>query len=104
MDLFYGFSNIVLVYQNALGRVSFTSDIWSRKNLEGYMGVTAHFCADSLDGRLTIQSRLVAFYHVKGIHDGKNLAKIFVQILKELGVLNRVRCSFTAKALSTDSN
>lgn len=52
------------------------------------MGVTAHFCADSLDGRLTIQSRLVAFRHVKGIHDGKNLAKIFVQILKELGVLN----------------
>ncbi|KAI5822238.1 hypothetical protein K523DRAFT_257314, partial [Schizophyllum commune Tattone D] len=27
----------------SLGRVAFTTDIWSRVNLEGYMAVTAHY-------------------------------------------------------------
>ncbi|KZV73487.1 hypothetical protein PENSPDRAFT_554771, partial [Peniophora sp. CONT] len=29
--------------KDAKGRVSFTSDMWSRQNLEGYMAVTAHY-------------------------------------------------------------
>jgi hypothetical protein len=55
------------------------------------MAVTAHFCAYSSDGkRLVIKSRLVAFRHVSGMHDGVNLAKVFVAILKDLGALNKV--------------
>ncbi|TEB10195.1 hypothetical protein FA13DRAFT_1589185, partial [Coprinellus micaceus] len=27
----------------SLGRVAFTSDIWSRQNLQSYMAVTAHY-------------------------------------------------------------
>ncbi|KII82956.1 hypothetical protein PLICRDRAFT_120022, partial [Plicaturopsis crispa FD-325 SS-3] len=31
--------------KNSLGRVSFTSDMWSSQNLSGSMAVTAHYCA-----------------------------------------------------------
>ena len=49
------------------------------------MAVTAHFCAYSSDGkRLVVKSRLAAFRHVSGMHDGVNLAKVFVIILKDL--------------------
>ncbi|KAL1742141.1 hypothetical protein HDZ31DRAFT_3685, partial [Schizophyllum fasciatum] len=27
----------------SLGRIAFTTDIWSRQNLEGYMALTAHY-------------------------------------------------------------
>lgn len=67
-----------------------TSDIWSSRDLTSYMAVTAHYCVETPDGRLIIQSRLIAFRHVEGRHDGKSLAKIFVRILKELGIFNRV--------------
>jgi hypothetical protein len=43
------------------------------------------------DGCLVLQSRLVAFHYVSGAHDDVNLAKIFVAILKDLGVTGRVR-------------
>jgi len=43
--------------QNSLGRVSFTSDIWSRQNLESYMAVTAHYTAKSFrTGNLNLQT------------------------------------------------
>ncbi|KAJ7617524.1 hypothetical protein DFH06DRAFT_961660, partial [Mycena polygramma] len=29
--------------QNALGRVSFTQDIWSRVNLDSHLAITAHY-------------------------------------------------------------
>ncbi|KAF8129409.1 hypothetical protein K438DRAFT_1531550, partial [Mycena galopus ATCC 62051] len=29
--------------QNALGRVSFTGDIWSRGNLDSHLAITAHY-------------------------------------------------------------
>ncbi|KAF8164541.1 hypothetical protein BJ912DRAFT_830308, partial [Pholiota molesta] len=34
---------MLLDIENALGRVSFTSDIWSRQNMESYMAITAHY-------------------------------------------------------------
>ena len=77
--------------QNSLGHVSFTTDMWSRQNQESYMAVTAHFCAHSSDGKhLVIKSQLAAFRHVSGMHDGMNLAKVFVTILKDLGAVNKV--------------
>jgi hypothetical protein len=79
---------LIITCQNSLGRISFTSDIWSRQNLEGYMAVTAHYCTETPDGQLIIRARLVAFRYVQGSHTGHNLAKIFVKILKELDILN----------------
>ena len=54
-------------------------------------GCHGTFCAYSSDGkRLVIKSQLVAFRHVSGTHDGVNLAKVFVAILKDFGALNKM--------------
>jgi len=79
--------------QNSSGRISFTSDIWSCRNLEGYMAITAHFMTTNLKGDLQMNAKLVAFQHIKGSHSGKNIAKVFFEILKSLGILNKV-CSY----------
>jgi len=55
------------------------------------MAVAAHFCAHSSDSkRPVVKSRLVAFRHVSDMHDGVNLAKVSVMILKDVGAVNKV--------------
>ncbi|KII83437.1 hypothetical protein PLICRDRAFT_119383, partial [Plicaturopsis crispa FD-325 SS-3] len=53
---------------NAIGRVSFTSDCWSRKDLSDFMALTAHYCAYAPNGGLVLRSQLVAFYSVGASH------------------------------------
>ncbi|KIJ58314.1 hypothetical protein HYDPIDRAFT_57222, partial [Hydnomerulius pinastri MD-312] len=31
-------------FKNALGRISFTADVWSDQNLLAYLALTSHFC------------------------------------------------------------
>lgn len=69
--------------------------MWTRGILQGYMAITAHFLAWD-GGNLTLQSRLVAFRHVPGSHDGKTMARVFVHVLDELKVAHRVRLSIAA--------
>lgn len=76
--------------QNSLGRVSFTSDLWSDPNLTSYMAITAHYCIKDENGNLVVRSRLVAFRHVTGSHSGTNLAQHFMGVIQELGVLHKV--------------
>jgi hypothetical protein len=66
--------------------------MWSRKNLEGYMAVTAHYMIEA-GGQLSLRSRLVAFRHIKGSHTGENLAKEFYNVLCRFKVSHRVRHS-----------
>ncbi|KAJ6539736.1 hypothetical protein B0H19DRAFT_910393, partial [Mycena capillaripes] len=37
------YAKMVLEIQNALSRVSFTDDIWSRQNLDAHLAITAHY-------------------------------------------------------------
>ncbi len=76
--------------QNAMGRVSFTSDIWSRKNLQSYMAITAHYIMCDASGRLVLRTDLVAFRGLDESHTGVNLAKVFLDVMKEIGTLNKV--------------
>ncbi|KAJ7059957.1 hypothetical protein C8F01DRAFT_970069, partial [Mycena amicta] len=39
------YNGLIEELKKSLGRVAFTSDIWSRENLESYMAVTAHWLA-----------------------------------------------------------
>lgn len=77
-------------FQNSLGRVSATDDIWSRQNLESYMGVTIHYTAKDARGNLVLKSQLVAFRQLEGSHTGENVGKVFVQIMKDIGCLHKV--------------
>ncbi|KAJ3002031.1 hypothetical protein NUW54_g6071 [Trametes sanguinea] len=76
--------------QAALGRISFTCDMWSCRVLKGFMAVTLHYCAKDRHNHLVLRTRLGAFRHVPGRHTGENLARQFVGILEELGILGKI--------------
>jgi hypothetical protein len=79
----------------ALGRVSFTSDLWSDKNLRSYLCLTAHWIArNKRTGKLELKSALIAFHNVTGRHDGVNLANIVIALLDRIGVTANVSCIF----------
>jgi hypothetical protein len=69
----------------SLGRVSFTSDIWSDPNLTSFMALTCHFCKRSGLGGLEVANRLLAFRLVEGSHDGDNIGQNMYDIFKEAG-------------------
>ncbi|THH30687.1 hypothetical protein EUX98_g3511 [Antrodiella citrinella] len=89
--------------QNALGRVSFTCDVWSDKNIRGFMGVTLHFINKDERGHLRLRARLGAFRFIKGTHTGVDLARQFVHILRELGILHKIGMLTMDNASSGDT-
>ena len=86
-------SNSFITLQNALSRISLTTDMWSNPNLAGFKAVTAHFIKRNADGNLVKASYLVAFQFVDGSHSGEHLAKVFFEVLIENGILHKV-CLF----------
>lgn len=54
------------------------------------MAMTAHYSAKSADGHLIARTQLVAFRQLHGSHSGVNIGKVFVQVVKEIGCLNKV--------------
>ncbi|CAA7271021.1 unnamed protein product [Cyclocybe aegerita] len=82
---------MLLDIENSLGCVSFTSDIWSRQNQEGYMGVTVHYLARCpATGRLVLRCHLVAFRRIRGSHTGVNIGHVFMQVLKEIRCVEKI--------------
>ena len=78
-------------YQAALGKISFTSDLWSDKNLRSYLCLTAHWMARNKRTRvLELRCVLVAFHNVTGHHDGVNLARTMLALLDRAGVTAQV--------------
>ncbi|KAF8901531.1 hypothetical protein CPB84DRAFT_1777550 [Gymnopilus junonius] len=61
------YAKMINEIQHSEGRVSFTSDIWSRHTLQSFMGVTGHFMVRK-GKRLEMHSELVAFRHLEGSH------------------------------------
>jgi hypothetical protein len=95
----------LIALQNALGRISLTTDMWSNPNLAGFKAVMAHFIERNADGNLVEASCLIAFRFVDGSHTGEHLAKIFFDVLIENGILHKVclflrRCVFEFHARS----
>ncbi|KAJ6495742.1 hypothetical protein C8R47DRAFT_936308, partial [Mycena vitilis] len=37
------YEQMIKEIQNSLGRVSFTDDIWTRKNLDAHLAITGHY-------------------------------------------------------------
>ncbi|KAL7282477.1 hypothetical protein ACG7TL_003948 [Trametes sanguinea] len=61
-----------------------------RSDLQGFMAVTLHYCAKDRNNQLVLRTRLGAFRHIPGRHTGENLARHFVGILEELGILGKI--------------
>jgi hypothetical protein len=90
--IFYLHSSFLLnKLQNSAGRVSFTSDIWSRLSLSSHIAVTAHYIAKTPSGHYELRQELVAFRQIKGSHTGKNIAKVILDVIEDIGCKYRVR-------------
>ncbi|KAF8473053.1 hypothetical protein DFH94DRAFT_617667, partial [Russula ochroleuca] len=46
-------------YQKALGRVSFSSDLWSNPNLVSFMALSSHFLSCDDSGHLHLDNHLL---------------------------------------------
>ena len=57
------------------------------------MAITAHYAVKDENRHLIVRSRLIAFRAVPVKHTGVNLAGVFYGILKEYGILHKVRGS-----------
>ncbi len=68
-----------------MGKISFTTNVWTDFNMKSYMAVTAHWLQKaSLQSKLTLHCDLIGFIHVPGSHTGECLAKVFLHILDHI--------------------
>jgi len=81
------FKALRLELADAVGKVSFTADLWSDKNLRSYLCITAHWIArNKRSSQLELKTALIAFHNVTGKHDGANLAAVVLQLLDRAGI------------------
>ncbi|CAH1115658.1 unnamed protein product [Psylliodes chrysocephalus] len=59
--------------------VTITTDLWSSRNNDSYMGVTGHF----IDANYVVKSVLLDIFLFKGFHTSANLADELLRIVKE---------------------
>lgn len=53
------------------------------------MAVTAHYIHEAR-GRLLLRTRLIAFRHIRGSHEGVVIGQRFLEILTELGINHKI--------------
>jgi len=80
-----------------MGKISFTTDMWSDPNLTPYMAVTAHWIKAETrktpKGRrrkYTLQADLIGFHPIPGRHNGDHLAHTFLHIIDRLKIAEKV--------------
>lgn len=83
-------TNTYCNYQDALGRISLTSDMWSDLNRRSFMAVTAHWMAKGSPDQLVLCSALITFREVDGCHTGDNLGQILFDIIQDIGIVHKV--------------
>ena len=77
-------------YQDALGHISLTSDMWTDLNQRSFMAVTAHWMAKGDSNQLELRSALIAFREVDGSHSGDNLGQVLFDIVQDIGIAHAV--------------
>jgi hypothetical protein len=96
-------SHLLALAQNAAGRISFTTDIWSDQNRQPYLAVTAHWISKSESegsSSLQLKAALIAFHRLRGSHDGKTLAKTVVELLDRADITVKVSTRLGLNGLS----
>ena len=76
-----------------MGKISFTTDIWTDFNLKPYMAVTAHWLEQpSLQQpKINLRVDLIGFIHIPGSHTGDRLAEVFLFVLDRLKLAKKVK-------------
>ena len=83
-----------LYFQNAVGKISVTTDIWTDPNLRSFMAMTAHWL-EFVSGpnnvqELQLQSALIGFTPMPQEHTGEEIAKAFVSVLNRVDITDKV--------------
>ncbi len=81
-----------------MGKVSFTTDVWSDPDRKPYMAVTAHWL--ELKGgqrKLTLRADLIGFMHIPGSHTGERLGQVFDFIIGRMRLAKKVNLSLLQK-------
>ena len=63
-----------MIQKNCVGRVSFTTDMWSDPDLKPYMAITGHWMELDSSNKLTLRAALLGFLCVPGSYSGESLA------------------------------
>lgn len=82
--------SIYIFAKAAVGKISYTSDIWSSDNRTPYIAITAHWIAKDESGHLQLKNALIAFQRVWGKHTSSNLARLVLQLLDRAGTTTNV--------------
>lgn len=85
-------SVLLILWQEALGKISYTADAWSSASLQSYLAITAHWAyRDDTDGSIKIKARLIAFHKMFGRHTGERMAQLCIDLLDRAGITANVR-------------
>ncbi|KAJ2921202.1 hypothetical protein H1R20_g15892, partial [Candolleomyces eurysporus] len=83
--------------QNAVGKISLTTDLWSDTNLCPFMAVTAHWIeaktVQTAEGPVTslnLRADLIAFHNLPGRHTGEHLGTALLHVLDRLKIVGKI--------------
>lgn len=72
-----------------MGRISYTTDLWSDQHRASYIALTAHFIRRRPDNSLELRCELVAFHRMQGSHAGPKMAEVMIKLLDRLGATKK---------------
>lgn len=73
---------IVEYIKKTPGKISFTIDAWTSKNVLPFLAIRAHW----INADWEYETILLDFSHIEGSHNGKNFSEIFLQCLKRFEI------------------
>jgi hypothetical protein len=77
--------------QSALGRLSFTADMWSSLGMHPYLAITVHWLSRRPDTcHVVLRQALLAFRRVRGAHSGARISRIVMGILDAAEIVDKV--------------
>lgn len=80
--------------QQCSGRISFAVDAWTSANFIPFLGMTVHW----IDANWKARCLLISLEPLSGPHSGDNLAKVFVNVCNEFGILSKIQAITTDNA------
>ncbi|KAF7358289.1 putative AC transposase [Mycena venus] len=85
------YAELKVTLNAAIGKISFTADIWSSKGLHPYLAITAHWLGPRGDDpQVLLRQTLLAFRRIRGAHSGQRIACIVFNILEDAGIVRNV--------------
>ena len=74
-------------------KISLTTDAWQASNQDAYFAVTGHWMEEKSPGDWKLQNTLLGFTVMNTAHDGARLGRALYQVVKRVGITEKVRIS-----------